>query len=47
MSERMVFVADIVEEVDLVFGPEQCGCDGMDGCVAPALKKLKLMRLSK
>jgi len=33
-----VFVADIVEEVDLVFGQEQCGGDGMDRCIAPTLK---------
>jgi hypothetical protein len=38
MSKRVVFVTDIMEEVDLIFGLEQCGSDGMDRCIAPTLE---------
>jgi hypothetical protein len=32
-----MFVTDVVEKVNLVLGPEECGSDGMHWCIAPTL----------
>lgn len=37
VSVGVVFVTNIVEEVDPVFRHEECDSDGMYGCIAPTL----------